>query len=186
MSSSGRDAGLLLIRHGESEWNASGRWQGHADPPLSERGLAQAARLAGELGRPAVARLVVSDLQRARQTAAALERAWGLAAEPRPTLRWTGLTRAEIQRQDAATLARFDAGEPHVRPGGGETRAEIRRRVRAEVGRLVAGHDQAEGLLVIVAHAGVIRALWPGVEPRNARAYAARWSALRLLHERSG
>ena len=72
------DGELLLIRHAESEWNVLGRWQGHADPPLSPRGLSQArelaTRLVAELGRHSVDVLVCSDLRRTRETAEAVGR----------------------------------------------------------------------------------------------------------------
>jgi glucosyl-3-phosphoglycerate phosphatase len=85
-------ARLFLIRHGESEWNAERRLQGHADPPLSVRGREQVRQLAGMLkGRP-MARVITSDLTRARQTAELL----GYRAEPDAGWReiqvgiWTG------------------------------------------------------------------------------------------------
>ncbi|MBK5332301.1 MAG: histidine phosphatase family protein, partial [Ilumatobacteraceae bacterium] len=59
---------LLVVRHGQSEWNAIGRWQGHADPALSELGKRQAAVAAGSIG--AVDGIISSDLLRASETAA--------------------------------------------------------------------------------------------------------------------
>ena len=64
------DTSFLLIRHAESTWNAEGRWQGHGDPPLSERGRRQAAGLAHELASEPVDLLLASDLVRAAETAA--------------------------------------------------------------------------------------------------------------------
>jgi probable phosphoglycerate mutase len=167
---------LLLIRHAQSEWNVSGRWQGHADPPLTELGRAQAEALAGNLVgvlgdvRPGL--LLCSDLQRAWQTAAAVGRRLGLEPRPEPRLReldighWSGLTREELLAREPESLARFESGDPDFRPGGGETRREIRLRARRVVSDWVEAHP-AE-LIAVVTHLGFLRALLPGEEPGNA------------------
>lgn len=167
---------LLLIRHAESEWNASGRWQGHADPPLSLRGLEQAEALADSieqsLGDERPRLLLSSDLRRAWQTAEAVGRRIGLAPHPDPRLReldvgrWSGLTRDEILARDPESLACFESGEPSARPGGGETRSEIRVRARRAIADWV--EECPDGLIVVVAHLGFLRALLPGQEPDNA------------------
>jgi broad specificity phosphatase PhoE len=182
---------LLLIRHAESEWNVSGRWQGHADPPLSARGLAQAremaAAVAEELGGEPVDRLLCSDLRRAVQTAECVGEAIGVSPGPDVRLReldvgrWSGLTREEIASRDAVLLSRFEADDPDAAPGGGETRREIRARAHDFVEDLIA--RQPLGRVVIVTHLGFLRALLPGVEPRNAE--VIRVSALDALQRRS-
>jgi broad specificity phosphatase PhoE len=91
---------VLLVRHGESTWNAEGRWQGQADPPLSRRGRAQARAAATHL--PPAAAAVASDLDRARETADLLVAPHGLAVVIDVDLRerdagaFSGLTRSEI------------------------------------------------------------------------------------------
>lgn len=162
-------ASFLLVRHAQSVWNAAGRWQGQADPPLSELGREQARELARKLGGEIQPdRLLCSDLQRARHTAEALGRALDLVPEPMQVLReldvgrWSGLTRAEIEAADAEALARFEAGEETVRAGGGESRAEIRARVVEAfhgLARECAGQE-----VIVVTHLGVVRALVPGAE----------------------
>ena len=108
------ETALLLIRHAASSWNALGRWQGHGDPPLSDRGRAQANALARELAREAINILVSSDLRRAAETAAILGEVRGLRPELKPRLReldvgdWEGLTRDQIERTAGDTLQRFD------------------------------------------------------------------------------
>ncbi|MDE0885284.1 MAG: histidine phosphatase family protein [Myxococcota bacterium] len=170
------DRSLCLIRHGQTDWNAEGRWQGHADPPLSSLGRAQAEALAvaleGDLGGARVGLLACSDLGRTRQTAAPLEAKLGLVATLEPGLReldigeWSGLDREAIAVRDPELLARFEAGDPDARPPGGESRREIRRRVRLTVQKIV---DLAPpGRIVLVSHLGVIRALLPGAKPANA------------------
>jgi len=164
---------FTLVRHAESQWNAAGRWQGHGDPPLSERGFEQAHRCAERFAAESVSvdRLVCSDLLRTRQTASAIATRLDLVSEPTEQLRelaigrWTGLTREEIAETDCELLEAFDSGDPEIRPGGGETRNEIRARVRAVVETLARGH--AGKHLVLVVHSGVIKALVPEANPAN-------------------
>src|ERR1700704_2099238 len=92
---------VLLVRHGQSEWNALGKWQGQADPPLSDLGRAQARSAAHSLG--SLDAIYASDLQRAMETAAIIANALGIGpVVVDPDLRernageWSGLTRAEI------------------------------------------------------------------------------------------
>jgi broad specificity phosphatase PhoE len=163
---------FLIVRHAESEWNATGRWQGHGDPPLSQRGRGQAALLAEQLRDEKVDVLICSDLGRARETAQYLARAWNLNAEPDARFReldigdWTGLTREEILERAGERLLRFDAEEPDVRPGGGESRREIRERVRGALAQVAS--ERAGQRVALVTHLGVIRALIPGSRPENA------------------
>jgi broad specificity phosphatase PhoE len=163
---------FVLIRHGESEWNASGRWQGHGDPPLTAAGTRQAEALAHELRALEIDRLVSSDLRRAMQTAACLDRILGVKVEARVDLReldvgsWTGLTRPEIELRDAELLASFETEDPSIRPGGGESRLELRRRVFAAIDELAS--FESSGITALVCHLGVIRVLRPGAEPANA------------------
>jgi broad specificity phosphatase PhoE len=154
---------LLLVRHAETIWNATGRWQGHGDPPLSERGVAQANALAQELAREAIDVIIASDLRRAAETAAILGRARGLRPLLNPRLReldlgdWEGLTRDQIACTAGDVLRRFDAGDLDVRPGGGESLREIDQRARSAVRELVDAHPDRR--LVVVTHLGVIRTL---------------------------
>lgn len=169
---------LLLVRHGQTAWNAAGRWQGHADPALSALGREQtwalASTLRAERGeRDAVwSGLLASDLRRARETAEILGEVLGLEVEIESRLReldvgeWAGLTRSEIERRDRSALLAFESGDPSVRPGGGESRAELRRRARdlvRDLGKRFSGER-----LIVVTHLGVIRALLPGTEPGHA------------------
>jgi len=194
-------AELLLIRHAESEWNAEGRWQGHGDPPLSAVGREQAARLAERLrallagggadgGAVLFQRLLCSDLLRARETAAALGAALQLEPEPHPALReldvgaWTGLRREQIEARDPRVLARFEAEEPDVPAGGGESRRDIRLRARRAVRELLA-ETSAPGLIV-VTHLGFIRALVPGARPGNTDVLHVRGSEVLSLRTAEG
>jgi probable phosphoglycerate mutase len=165
---------MLCIRHAQSVWNALGRWQGQADPPLSERGRLEAKALAERLAREAgpVAGLVTSDLMRARETAAALGEALGLEPEPWPALReidigcWSGRVGEEIARSWPEDYARFRAGDPELRLGGGESRRAARARALNAVRALERRFGARE--IVVVTHLGWLRALRPGLELPNA------------------
>jgi alpha-ribazole phosphatase/probable phosphoglycerate mutase len=173
---------LILIRHAQSEWNAAGRWQGHADPKLTPLGEDQALKLAAELEGETADRIYASDLRRARQTAAPIAARLGLMVEVDPDLReldvgrWSGLTREEIHTKEPDLLADFETGDPHIRPGSGETRAELRQRARDRMALMAAEHPGER--IIIVTHLGFIRALLPDAEPENA-------SALRVTMERA-
>jgi broad specificity phosphatase PhoE len=170
------DCEIYLVRHAQTEWNASGRWQGHADPPLSLEGRAQVSELISalraELAGDPVSGIVCSDLSRARETASDLGRHFGLIPVSDPNLRemdigeWSGLGREEIAARNPELLERFEAGDPDARPPGGETRREIRHRARLAVRRIVDADPW--GRIVVVSHLGLIRALLPDADPGNA------------------
>ena len=151
---------LLLVRHGETEWNRVGRWQGHADPPLNETGRRQAAELAERLAGDGIAAVYSSDLARARETAGAAADRLGLDVVEDPALReidvgsWSGLTRAEVAEQYPEGFARWLAGEIGH---DGETREQLTERVVAATTAIAVRHE-GETVLV-VTHGGVIRAL---------------------------
>lgn len=154
---------VWLIRHAESEWNALGRWQGQADPALSERGRVQAEGLARQLVTARFDVLASSDLLRARETAEIVARAVGLPLACDARLRerdlgaWSGLTTAEIASRWPAEFARVQARDLDVRPGGGESIRDVAARARGFFEDLVGGGTA--GRIGVVAHGGVIRAL---------------------------
>jgi len=161
-----------LIRHAESSWNASGRWQGQADPPLSERGRAQAERLAQELRNEGLHLMVASDLARTAETACIVSAALGLEPRLEPRLReldagsWAGSTRQKIARRDKPALDRFDSGDPDARAGGAESRNDVARRAREVLRELLAG--KSDQRVAILAHEGVLDSLLPGLKLGNA------------------
>jgi broad specificity phosphatase PhoE len=143
---------ILLARHGETDWNREGRFQGHADAPLNELGRAQARELAQRLASTSFSAVYSSDLSRARETAEILAVSHGVPVIVDPGLRevdvgsWSGLTRAEIAK-------RFPDAEHH----DGETRDEHLARVLAAVERIAHGHSDER--ILIVSHGGSLRAL---------------------------
>ena len=152
---------ILLVRHGQSEWNAVGKWQGQADPPLTDLGVEQAARAAETLlgaEWPQFDAVASSTLERAHHTALVIARRHDLA-EPlvRPELmerdagEYSGLTRAEIEEQYPGNL------EKEIWPPGWEDDQKLLDRIYAGL-KLVL--EQLEGQnLVVVGHGGLLYAL---------------------------
>jgi phosphoserine phosphatase len=146
---------ILLARHGETDWNAARRVQGHTDVPLNERGREQARALADELGDERLAAVYASDLMRAHETARIVAERKGLDVIVLPELRernfgtWEGLTDREV-------LDRY----PEARAGtwgDAETRDEMSHRVLEALRRIAAAHPDAQ--VLVVAHGGPLRAV---------------------------
>lgn len=136
---------ILLARHGETQWNRDGRYQGHADPPLNDLGRTQAAALAESLEDEALEAVFASDLRRALETAEIVGAHLGLPVEHDAGLReiavgsWQGLTRAEIDGRE------WD----------GESYDQHRRRVLEALHRIAEKHP--DGRILVVAHGGTVR-----------------------------
>ena len=151
---------LLLVRHGESEWNAAGRLQGQADPPLSKLGRRQAMHVAARLVDEGVEAVVSSDLERAHDTAAAFARSVGLKIVDRRDLRevdlgsWTGVSREELERENPELWRRWRI-EGIEGWEGGETYAAAMVRVGAAIQSLAA--EYGGRTVVAVTHGGCIR-----------------------------
>jgi broad specificity phosphatase PhoE len=151
---------ILLVRHGETDWNRDERWQGHAGPSLNQRGRAQAEAVAARLAGRRPAALVTSDLPRAVETAEVIAEATGLLPNLDSGLRevdvgsWSGLTREEAELSDPDGYARWTSGESGW--SGGETYDQMHHRVVAALERLAAAYEA--GTIVAVAHGGAVRA----------------------------
>lgn len=153
---------IILVRHGETDWNREHRFQGHADPPLNERGRAQANALAEQLAGESFATAYSSPLRRALETAGILAGRLGVHFEPRDRLKevdvgsWTGLTTTDVEE-------RFPDGFRHwsvTRAGGwtdGETYEALGARVMSELLEL-AELNAGEHILA-VTHGGAIRSV---------------------------
>ena len=160
---------LVMLRHGQTEFNADSRMQGQIDTDLTDLGRAQARAVAEVLAKRQPLVIVSSDLRRAFDTATALGESCELQVRPDQRLRetrlgqWQGLTHEEVDAlSPGARLAwRNDATWA---PDGGETRIDVARRSIPLVEELVAdepewGCDDSDRPVVLVAHGGLIAAL---------------------------
>lgn len=179
-------ADLIVWRHGRTEWNDTGRFQGQLDPPLDAVGHAQAAGAAVALRSLHPAAVVSSDLDRARATAAYLSDDITYDARLREldVGLWGGLTRPEIEQRFPGTYAAWLRGED-VHREGGESLAEVTVRAREAVDEHLARVPGRP--LVIVSHGGTSRAIvlsLLGLPLSSWSAFAAlgnaRWAALEL------
>ena len=157
---------IVLVRHGETDWNRDNRFQGRADPPLNDTGRAQARVLAAELGAESFAAAYTSPLRRAAETAAILAGALGVAAVPDGSLMevdvgsWSGLTRTEVE-------ARFPAGFARWLEYGhgwddGETYDELGARVVSGLADIATRHP--DDVVLAVTHGGPIRSALAAAE----------------------
>lgn len=163
---------LIVIRHGETDWNRQHRFQGQIDVPLNALGLRQAELLAERLAADPFDVLVASDLQRARMTAEPLSRAWGRAVHTEPLWReqsfgmLEGLDVPTIRSQHAELWDRWVRHEADFAlPGGAESNRMFFDRVRRALAATLAAH--AGRRIAVVTHGGVLDMLW-----RNAHGLA--------------
>ena len=154
---------LLLARHGETEWNLTYRFQGGSDIPLNETGLVQAAALAQRLSTEKIDAIYSSDLQRAQQTAAAIQAYHSVPVQTDSRLReayfgdWEGLTWEQIRQQSPDLMQAWLADQVNVAPPNGESLATVMARVAACVEEL--RPKQPEGTVLLVAHGGTFQVL---------------------------
>jgi broad specificity phosphatase PhoE len=153
---------IVLVRHGETDWNRERRFQGHADVPLNEEGRRQARVLAELLASESFAAAYSSPLRRALETAEIIAERLGIGFEPSAGLKevdvgsWSGLTTTEVEQ-------RFPDGFGHwsvSRDGGwtdGETYEELGTRVVSEVFELAERHPGER--VLVVTHGGPIRSV---------------------------
>ena len=143
----------LLVRHGQSEWNAVGRWQGQADPPLSDLGRRQAWEAARAIG--VVDAIYASDLQRAAETAAIIAGEIGVGPvildpdlRERDAGEYSGLTRAEIEERFPGYL------DDHRRPPGWEPDEHLLARGLRALERMARDVPGAD--VLVVTHGGLV------------------------------
>ena len=151
---------LLLVRHGQTDWNSQGRFMGHSDISLNEIGRRQAADLAQRLAGQAIDLIFTSDLQRALETAAIIGRRVGAEIQADSRLREMhfglieGLTFDQAQARYPETVAGWleDRDKP---PQGGEPYAAFSRRVASFLEMLPAAYP--DETILVVSHGGPIR-----------------------------
>jgi probable phosphoglycerate mutase len=161
------DPGVRLIyvaRHGETDWNAVGRWQGHTDVPLNDTGRQQARELAATLQSQGLRVAASSDLSRARETAQIVAAALGLTfARADADLRersfgiFEGLTRAECAERYPSEWAAWE--KERRAPGGAESQVSLAARVHSAAQRIAMEVAADDAPALIVTHGGALRAL---------------------------
>ena len=150
---------LLLVRHAAAE--GGGRFAGHRDVSLSKSGRHELELLCAKCSRHPVRAVYASDLKRARETAEAIARQFGLKVNVRPELReihfgeWEGLTWNQIAQRHPRLAARWMKRFPLQSIPGGEPLRQFKKRVGAAIGDIVAANRGRCAL--VVTHAGVIR-----------------------------
>jgi Fructose-2,6-bisphosphatase len=198
---------LWLIRHGQTDWNVQGRWQGQTPdaPPLNAVGLAQAHALAGQLVEQvahdgiAFAALYSSDLLRARQTAEVIAQHLGLPIQLDARLRevhlgtWEGMLGDEVALRYVAELDERRRDPVHSRPPQGETVFELAARVGQALDDVAWAHPR--GNVIVVSHGLAIAAAlclansWPLEQvfahiPDNAAPRIITWWGSHPAHRR--
>ena len=151
---------LLLARHGETDWNRDGRWQGYSDTPLNEVGRKQAGELGDSLD--GIDAVYSSDLARARETAEIVAARLGVEVKVDERLRersfgaWEGLTMEEIERRYEQAHVRWRAGEGH---GADDAEAfdAFAARVHSFLEEVLRRHP--DETVLVVGHGGSIRVI---------------------------
>lgn len=155
---------IVLIRHGETAWNAERRLQGHIDIALNDEGLRQAQALGAALAGERFDAIVASDLQRAWQTAQALARVHGMQLHSDPHLRercyggFEGLLYAEIEQRFPREFAAWQARDiDSVMPSGARVAESFRQFYTRCITAIVGWAERHPGqTLALVAHGGVL------------------------------
>jgi glucosyl-3-phosphoglycerate phosphatase len=171
---------LVLLRHGRTSWNETGRAQGYTDVDLDDRGHAQAAAVAAHLAAMRPAAIWTSDLARARQTAGYVERASGRSATVDPRLREydvgarQGMTAEQFQAAYPDAFTAWRAGDDLVHVPGAETRAEVEARIVPALRECLASLSPGETGLVVTHGAclkvGLLGLLgWPQTQAADLR-----------------
>ena len=149
---------IILVRHGETAWNAEGRAQGFTDVELSEVGVWQADLLGRSLADEPIEAIYASDLSRAIATARAIAEPHSLEVETDADLRelnqglLEGLNSQEMRAGHAELLKEWNVRPADVKMPEGESMAELQERAWRAIERVLERHSQGEGTVVVVSH----------------------------------
>lgn len=160
---------LVLIRHGQTAWNKSGKYQGQSDVALSEEGLEQARCLAEHFPVEKLDAVYASDLSRAMVTAETVAQKFGLEVRPEPAFRelsfgkWEGLTYAEIVAGWPEAMANFLTHPDIMEIPQGESFPQVQQRAMARLKEIVAEHELHDHTVGIFAHGAVLRTILTGI-----------------------
>jgi broad specificity phosphatase PhoE len=147
---------FCLVRHGQTDWNRKGRFQGQSDTPLNQTGRAEAQSLAGQLKGYSFAAIFTSDLIRARETAEIIATVLELPVTAEPRLReikqgeWEGQFMEDIRARNAEGWDERKIDPANFHPPGGESVTEVAERTQAAMRNIV--HLYPTGLVLIVSH----------------------------------
>ena len=153
---------ILLIRHGQTDWNKAGRWQGFADIPLNETGHQQASAICQRLQSWPIEAIYTSDLQRCVQTATPMATAHGLDLQLAPVWRerdvgdFSGLTSTQTREQFPEAWANATRGK--VDPPNGERFVDVQKRAWGAYKSVAEAHREG-GTVAVFSHGGLLHAL---------------------------
>lgn len=154
---------LVLIRHGQTEWNIAGKYQGQSDVALSDKGIEQARLLAKNFPLEQLDAVYASDLTRAFVTAEQLAKRFGCVVQPEPSLRemnfgeWEGLTYKQIVAQWPEAMGTFFMRPDKLEIPGGEGFAVLQKRAVKCIEKIVAAN--AGKTVAVVAHGAILRTI---------------------------
>jgi len=154
---------LILVRHAESTWNQTGRYQGRIDTELSEQGQKQASLLAERLSSVPLAAIYASPLRRALHTAITIGVAQSMDIRVEPDLTeidhgaWNGLLKDEVEKRFGPLLQQWLVTPSKVQMPGGESLVDVGQRAKAVLSRILADHPT--GTVVVCSHDAVLKVL---------------------------
>ena len=158
---------LILVRHGQTEWNANGRYQGQSNVALSELGRRQAECLAACFPAQGLDAIYSSDLDRARETAECVGRKFGVPVQPEPAFRelsfgdWEGLTYQEISTRWPEEANKLFTAPDELKIPNGETFQDLQKRALAKIDALCKEH--ADKNVAVFAHGAINKTILSGL-----------------------
>jgi alpha-ribazole phosphatase len=154
---------VILVRHGETDWNKNARFQGQTDVPLSETGRGQAERVAEKLADEKVFAIYSSDLSRAYETASIIAKQHGLEVKKSKALReinfglWEGMDRQVITDEHRDLYQQWLDNPMETRTPQGENFIEVQSRALTALREIASEHPNET--VIVVAHGGLIKAV---------------------------
>ena len=158
---------LILVRHGQTEWNANGRYQGQSNVALSELGRRQAECLAAGFPVQGLDAIYSSDLDRARETAECVGRKFDVPVRPEPAFRelsfgdWEGLTYQEISTRWPEEANKLFTAPDELKIPNGETFQDLQKRALAKIDALCKGHTDKN--VAVFAHGAINKTILSGL-----------------------
>jgi broad specificity phosphatase PhoE len=163
---------IILIRHGETDWNIKGRYQGQADPPLNSQGLLQAQNLVQELIVSPPDILYTSPLLRTRQTADILNNSLHIQVVDEPRLMeihqgdWQTRLRSEIETLYPELFSKWETDPWKVTPPGGEHLSEVQSRVYSAIDEITSNESRKKiGLVTHRIPIALIKVRYQNMDP---------------------